>query len=590
MDNRPGFDVTMAAVKGHAERTGGEDAARVIRRGALPCVWAIMAVIQAGEPADAQSTGADADPGQIERRIEERHSRPPRDSPDVLPLPAAPSETPGDDGQSFVLSAVALSGVTVFRAAEIAESYEEFLARTITLSDAEAIANRITRRYREAGYVLSRAYVPPQTVETGVLRVVVVEGHVGTVEMRGPGAEAAALAAYGAAIRAERPLTLTTLERNILLINDLAGVSVDRSNLEETEEGSGDFTLTLTLGYDRVDGTAYLDNRGTPAVGRPQSWTAAGANSVFGKGERLQLGLFTVPTQPRELIYLEGEYRQPLGTDGTEAAISLSHSAIDAGSDLGELDTESESVRLAVRVSHPLVRSRDENLWLNGLFEARNSREERQGSENFDDRLRVARIRVNYVVGDEEASSSAIVMVSRGLGILGASNERSGPLSRFDGRAEFTKVNADLVHTRTIAGDWSAQIAAIGQKSADSLLSSEEFGLGGNRFGRAYDFGEVTGEDGIAGSAELRYTLPDPGDFLTFAQLYGFYDIGAVWNRNATGTFWRHSLSSAGIGLRVDLPRSIRAGVEAALPLTRQVETSGGDTSPRYFFTLAADF
>lgn len=541
--------------------------------------------------ARAQDSRVETDAGSIDRRIEEQDRQSPDRPPAATPLPerrGAPA--PAAEEENFILSAVTLTGVTAFPAAKLAEAYEEFLASNITLAQAELIANRITEIYREAGYVLSRAFVPPQTIATGVLQVAVVEGSIVSVVTQGDGAAALDAGGYAAALQAERPLTLETLERNILLINGLAGISVDRSDVKETAEGSGEFILTLTLSYDALDGTAYTDNRGTPAVGRVQSWTAAGLNSALGMGERFQIGVFTVPFQPQELVYVEGDYTQPLGADGLEAALTLSHSEVDGGSDLSEVDTESTSDRVQVRLSYPLIRARQENLWLNGLFEARNTREDRQGTENFDDRLRIARIRVNYLISDEETSNSAIVMISQGLSVLGASNERSGPLSRFDGRAEFTKVNAEFVHTRTLFGDWSAQLSATGQKSANSLLSSEEFAVGGARFGRAYDYAEISGEDGAAGSAEVRYTVPDTDGFVSFAQIYGFYDIGAVWNRNATGTFRRHSVSSAGGGIRINLPWEIRTSFEIAQPLTRQVDTSGNDTSPRYFFSLSADF
>lgn len=540
-------------------------------------------------PAAAQTTGAGTDAGQIERRIDDatpQQPRPPERGPD---LPNLPQES-GDDEEEFILAAVSLLGVETLSAAELATTYEDLLATTVTTATAAEIANEITQMYRDAGYVLSRAFVPPQTIDTGVLTVQVAEGSVTEVVIEGVDDAPVDLAAYADAIRREQPLTLDTLERNILLIGDLPGISVARSSLDEDEEGSGAFRLTLVIEYDAVDGTVYADNRGTPSVGRLQSWVSGGTNSVLGLGERLQAGIFTVPNQPEELLYKEVSYLQPLGSAGTEALLSASHSAIDAGSSSGELNTSSESYRFSLRLSHPIIRSRTENLWLNGFAEYRNAAEDQSGAENFDDRLRVLRLRVNYNRSGETFFSSALLRLSQGIGVLGASRERAGPLSRFDGDPKFTKVSAELSHAQSIIGGLSAQVSAIGQKSANSLLASEEFAVGGSRFGRAYDFAEVTGEDGIAGALELRYSFEDTGDLIEFLQVYGFYDRGAVWNRNAGGPFRRHSLSSAGVGFRVNLPRSIFMNVEAAQPLTRPVETSGNNTHPRYFFSLSVGF
>lgn len=551
----------------------------------LGLALALMASI----PAAAQTAGAGTDAGQIERRIDDATPQQPRRSERGADLPDLPEEA-GDDEAEFTLAAVSLLGVETLSAADLAPTYEDLLATTVTTATAAEIANEITRIYRDAGYVLSRAFVPPQTIDTGVLTVQVAEGSVTEVVFEGIDDAPVDLGAYANAIRSERPLTLDTLERNILLIGDLPGVTVARSSLDEDEEGSGAFQLTLVIDYDAVDGTAYADNRGTPSVGRLQSWLSGGTNSVLGLGERLQAGIFTVPNQPEELLYKEISYLQPLGGTGTEALLSASHSAIDAGSSSGALNTSSESYRFSLRLSHPIIRSRTENLWINGFAEYRNAEEDQSGAENFDDRLRVVRARLNYNRSGETFFSSAVLRVSQGIDVLGASEERAGPLSRFDGHPKFTKVSGELSHAQSIYGGVSAQISAIGQKSANSLLASEEFALGGSRFGRAYDFAEVTGEDGVAGSLELRYSFEDAGDLFETLQFYGFYDRGAVWNRNASGPFRRHSLSSAGIGLRANLPRSIFVSLEATQPLTRPVETSGNNTHPRYFFSLSVGF
>lgn len=550
----------------------------------LALVFAFLAL-----PALAQTTGGTTDAGQIERRIDDATPQQPRRPERGTNLPELPEEA-GDEEAEFILAAVSLLGVETLRAEDLAPAYEDLLAQTITTADAAEIANEITRIYRDAGYVLSRAFVPPQTIDTGVLVVRVAEGSVTEVVFEGPERMPVDLAPYVGAIRGETPLTLATLERNILLIGDLPGIDVARSSLDEDEEGSGAFRLTLVIEYDAVDGTAYADNRGTPSVGRLQSWLSGGTNSLLGLGERLQAGLFTVPNQPEELLYKEISYLQPLGSAGTEALLSASHSVIDAGSSSGELNTESESHRFSLRLSHPIIRSRTENLWLNGFAEYRNAQESQSGAENFDDRLRILRARLNYNRSGETFFSSAVLRISQGLDVLGASRERAGPLSRFDGDPQFTKVSGDLSHSQSIYGGLSAQVSAIGQKSANSLLASEEFAVGGSRFGRAYDFAEVTGEDGVAGSLEIRYGVEDAFGLIEFLQVYGSYDIGAVWNRNATGTFRRHSLSSAALGVRVNLPRSIFLSFEAAKPLTRQVESSGGNTDPRYFFSLSVGF
>ncbi|MHA1601082.1 MAG: ShlB/FhaC/HecB family hemolysin secretion/activation protein, partial [Alphaproteobacteria bacterium] len=126
------------------------------------------------------------------------------------------------------------------------------------------------------------------------------------------------------------------------------------------------------------------------------------------------------------------------------------------------------------------------------------------------------------------------------------------------------------------------------QFSPDSLLSAEEFALGGSEFGRAYDFSELTGDDGLAASIELRYGKTVNADLLKAFQFYGFYDFGAVWNDDAPGN-GRDTLASAGGGVRLTLPRSVFTTLEVAKPLTRAVSTTS-DQDWRIFFSLSISF
>ena len=134
-----------------------------------------------------------------------------------------------------------------------------------------------------------------------------------------------------------------------------------------------------------------------------------------------------------------------------------------------------------------------------------------------------------------------------------------------------------------------AQLGVAGQWSADPLLSYEEFSLGGEQFGRAYDYGEVTGDDGVAGSGELRYCDSTRWPWLSEYQVYGFYDIGAVWNETPGGGTTRDSLASAGAGLRLFLTSRLRASFEAAKPLTRMVQTTD-DEDWRFFFSAGVTY
>ena len=87
-----------------------------------------------------------------------------------------------------------------------------------------------------------------------------------------------------------------------------------------------------------------------------------------------------------------------------------------------------------------------------------------------------------------------------------------------------------------VTSNVNLQLTARGQLANDALLASEEFGVGGINSGRGYDPSEIVGDDGISGSVEVQWNEPYPVSYLEDYQLFGFYDIGKVWNTDvATG-------------------------------------------------------
>ncbi|MEZ5918475.1 MAG: ShlB/FhaC/HecB family hemolysin secretion/activation protein [Alphaproteobacteria bacterium] len=77
-------------------------------------------------------------------------------------------------------------------------------------------------------------------------------------------------------------------------------------------------------------------------------------------------------------------------------------------------------------------------------------------------------------------------------------------------------------------------MAVRGQWASDALLASGGSGAGGVNYGRACDPSEIVGDEGVAGKVEVQWNEPRKFDMFEDYQLYGFYDIGKVWNQDAT--------------------------------------------------------
>ena len=558
---------------------------RLLRHLGIACLGIGLSLAQGVPPGvQAQDT---ADPGEIQRRIEQLRPEPRPEAPPGILRPAPPP-APGAE-ISFVLTAVTLEGATVFDPAELGPLYADFLARSVTPLELEEIARRITGRYAEAGYFLSRAVIPPQEVLGGVLRVKVIEGYIAKVRFEGGLQQESVLEAYRDLFTEERPARLDTVERALLLINALPGFSVEDIQAAALDE-DGAHELILALRHRAVTAEAYLDNRGTPEVGRSQAWSRVAFNSILGFGEEIHAAVATVPEDTSELVYAELGLDQPLGVSGAVLGLSVAGSTIEAGGELARQQTEARSTTAKGELRYPVLLSRRQAANLRASFEIRSNTEDRVQTSTIDDRVRVLQLQGDYAIQDDIGGTSFLVLeASQGLDILGASGPDAPVPSRADADGRFTKFRLDAIRVQDILGPVSLRLAGRGQLALDPLLSSQEFLLGGTQFGRGFDFAEISGEDGLAGSAELRFGRERDGELLTRYEVYGFYDEGHLWNDSSPAGSGHEFLRSAGAGLRLNLNPSVQASLEAAKPLNRNVETTG-DRAVRFFFTLSARF
>lgn len=527
-------------------------------------------------------------------RFEQRFDKPPAPKSTLEPVtPELKKPTPPVEMEKvkFNLMGIVVEGSTVYQDSDFLPYYEEFLGKEISLAKVYEIAGVITARYRNDGYILSRANVPAQRIQNGVVRIQVIEGFVDKIEIDGEiRGRKGRLKSYTDKIAASKPLQVKVLERYLLLIDDLPGVSVE-SVLTPSQETPGAANLTLLVKHKTVDGYVSLDNRGSRFNGPIQGSAGANLNSILGLYE--QTGFNFVTTEPtKELIYFNGLHEQQIGGEGTKFILSGSLSRTEPGSTLEVFNVEGDSATISTLITHPFIRSREENLSGRFGFLVRNSETDILGSLSSEDRLRIFSLGFSYDFVDKLRGVSLLALqFSQGANILNATESGSANLSRAQGKSDFSKLSTNLWRKQTIVGGWSVLVEAAGQYAFDTLLASEEFGFGGAQFGRGYDSSEISGDHGASVKAELQYFHNVGKKYFKSLQAYGFYDFGSVWQKgnDFTGSDRQASLSSAGGGVRFNLTDWLSGYVEAAKPLDDQV-IAEGDNDIRGFASLVARF
>lgn len=547
-------------------KTRGSRMLGAVRHGLIGLVgWSLglMALAQAVPPA--------TDPGRLRERFDIQTA------PDAEAVaPALETQRPSGLPDSLksirvTLQRIRVEGSSVLPATVLQARTETYTGREIGGSDILQLASELTAMYRNAGYILSLVLVPPQSLAEGTLTLQVVEGYVNAVTVQaGEGVSATvreSLARIGEQIKASRPLDALVLERYLLIANDFPGIEL-RSILSPSRvQGAAD--LTLVANVKRMEGFASVDNYGSKYLGPGQILAGITGNQLLGVND--QWRAIAVGTGDREMAYGQLSYSQVVNTEGLKLSAAVSRARTQPGDVLKPFDVRGAADTTSISATYPLRRSRNESLFARVTYDHSDIRTDILGTRVIEDRIRALRLGLSWRVLDRFDGQSLLELdFSQGLG---GTDESDLLKSRAGAKGVFNKLTFDYERTQFFSASTSLAFGVAGQWANTPLLSSEQYALGGRRFGRAYEPAELVGERALAFRIEPRYAgaLDAPG-FRSY-QTFGFYDIGKVWRVGspAAGVAASQSLASAGAGVRLFLQKDLAASFEAALPLTKTV-------------------
>lgn len=513
---------------------------------------------------------AEADTRELRGRIE----------PASLPAGAlAPSRTP-----KTTLLGVTVIGAKAIPQEQIASTYTDKLAKPVDLDDLAEVAARITGLYRKEGYFLSQAVAGPQDLSAGIGSIIVYEGRISSVVVEGERADM--IRPMVADLAGDSPARLADLDERLARIRELPGLKVT-SQVRPDPNDPSEHELVLATQFDADRVFAGLNNWGWENSGPVQAYATYVRNSLFHSRDYATFNLFTTPDDPEEFTQLGASYNYSF-LNGDRVRTGLNVSLSGRGYDPDDEDPGGESVGLWARYERPLTLRRSQSVWFMAGLDIQHKENDWITGGGYKDELRVVRLGLRGRRSGNGTNTNYLVNLSKGLDVLGASGESAWNRSRYDADAEFLKIHANLSHYRDIGRYFGIQTDLSGQYADEPLLLSEEFFVGGADLGRAYRYGELSGDRGIGAEVELRAGYAPDNELISFLQGYTFYDVAAVWNARPTG--WeKQDLSSAGLGVRVTLLDSVSARIEMARPLTR-TPYDESDRDWRQFFQLSVSY
>lgn len=494
---------------------------------------------------------------------------PSRVTPESLrpaPAPAPTIELPGAAPEALPAKAAALS-VVVGRF-DVSGTFPEFEGETasligplggerLTVAQIYKAAATLERAYAAAGYILARVIVPPQRlVDGGPVRLRVIDGVVERVDVGAvPERQRAVVAARMAGVVGEKHVTLAEIERRLLLVGDLPGISLKSTLAQGTTPGGT--LLVVEATQQLVTGSLGIDDRLPRSLG---TWTLNGSgaiNDALGLGEQAYVSYSTSPDDlgvPR-LRVAGGGIVLPIGNDGFTFNPEYTESIARPIPSPGAPATLGDFRRLALHASYPVVRARDETLSIQATAEWDDETLTTIGfgTKLYDDDYGAARLGVH-----ESRSlpwgALAVFDGNFSYGLAGREGTTALPLSQQGASPVFDKILVAATVHQPLPGAFDLAVIGRAQTSFGTpLMLAEQFGLDGVDALSSFASGTFSVDEGMTLRGELGHSfllpagLAPPLDLSPY--VYGAVGRGVIDQATAAqkGVI---EAASAGVGIR----------------------------------------
>lgn len=511
----------------------------------------------------------------------------------VMPVQTAPSQH-SPRARRFRVNAFHFSGNTVYPKQVLKRVLERYMDLELNLYDLNKAAEALTVFYHDHGYMLARAVIPPQKVVDGVVKIQIVEGRIGKTTFKGNHRYSDRfIAARTRSLTTGALVTTNNLETNLLLLNDLPGLSA--KVLLEPGAEFGDTDAEIDLTEKLFSASVGVNNHGRSETGKNRIDLSASLNSPFGWGDQLTVGGSRTSAGLTRLGSVN--YSIPVNTLGTRLSVGASKVSYDVDNALiAKLGVSGEISSTNITVTHPLVRTRSDTEILSVGVKRDHLKQEALSTTLSDNAISV--MNFSYLASTINADTSVTnARFSLATNFKSVDNNISPSASNYTQQnAVLARWEMDVNHNTPYSGAWDLYVRANVMYSSKMLPDTEKFSLGGPSSVRGYRPSELRGDSGYLLTTELRRPFSLGGRYGIFRLTADSGEVTAkASGYGSNGSPFRDSsdrLHSAGFGATFYPTQNMVASFDVAQPIGKTTLNDGTEVprSTKFWISVSANF
>ncbi len=458
----------------------------------------------------------------------------------------------------------------------------------LTFAQMQGVADKIVARYRTAGFIVSNAFLPAQTVGADrIVQIQVLEGRIGKIIVKGAKRYRPGIISASAEKLRGKPLLKSDVDTALLYARDLPGVSVSSTFQPGEHTGDTDLVMIANEAKRPYQLTFGANNYGTSLTGKYRAQAGLIWNNPLGIGDTFNANI-DYALDPNNNIYGALAYRAPIPfTPGLSAVVGAARSELQINTGtfaalrvkgpsslyFGGVDWKfiNDDNLQAVATAHVI----DEQSKLSSL-----------GVPLSDEKFQLAELTFGLSHTDRRFHGVDLLQVGVRQSIN--DNSRQPDLVSPQHSSNFTVAKLAYTRLQFLTKSQRLYFKFVGQYTNNALIPLEQFVLGGPDSTRAYPIADALRDRGYYSALEYHVDAPGFGNVVSpfygrpWRELLEFevfvdYAKGFSAGANRISTPNTATLSGAGAGLIFRLPRfsHFEFHLDGAVPLSSQNASDG---------------
>ncbi len=505
-----------------------------------------------------------------------------------------PSVEAFKEGKTFTLKDVTLTGNDSIPSEAFSAFIQKYIGREVYLADLQELAADIKRYYREQGYIAAYVYIPPQTITDGVVEIVVIEGKLGLIEVKGNKWFSSKVIRRFLRLSSGQVLLYDELRDALAFLNKARDLQAKAVLKPGEATGTTDLEIDVKDKFPVHIGSD-VNNLGTKNTGLTRVGFSLSDTNLFGQmdqlSSRFQLG--------KHSWAIGADYNIPVHSSGTRLGVSYTRSWVQLVGQYGYLGIDGNATDYAFYALQPLIRKSWIETTFNTGFDWKTIKNLQLGQKSGTDELRILNTGLSFEFTDRWGKTIFPHSFHFGFSsFLGASPKDNPNGTRPGAGGQFFIYRTSLMRYQRLPMGMMYSFRGQMQLTDQTLPPSEQLSLGGAFAVRGYPQAEYLADYGAYMTNEVfvpTYFFPKDWQ-LPYSkqplrqqvQAVGFCDLGGGVIREVNpGERDSRTLAGIGGGVRIHMFDKVYSRIQWAAPLASD-PTDGSHSA--FYFTVSAEF